>query len=118
MTEVQLFLIATLASAIVYAVKLSAQYLPPSWAGFVAGRKFLTVFLYVVAAVLAAAWSLPSFDAFPAYAGDPTAFVPAVLAWLSAGLVTVSPFFAFATLIYNLLAKQVFEKMAEKIGLL
>jgi len=103
LSEVQLFVIATLATIIVYLLKLVAQYF--KWTP---GRGWLSVFLYLVAGALAFAWGQFVLPAFPPFS-DPVSFVSASLVWLSNLLVLLGPVVALATLIYNVLAKQVFD---------
>jgi len=112
MTEVQLFVIATLATAIVFVIKALTEK-----AGVSIHRGWLTAFLFAVSIGLAAAWQLPVFPLVPIYAGDVPVFAGALVTFAFQCLEAVSPLVAFATLIYNVLGKQVFEKMGEKFGL-
>lgn len=139
MTEVQLFVIATLATIIVYLVKAAMAFLPKvadffrtrgaekaaaffAWLGvFLTGRGFLTVLLFGVSIVLALAWNFPIFPPFPIYGVSHAdnyiaKYVTDLINYLIRVLETVSPVVAFATLIYNVLGKQVFDKLAEKFG--
>lgn len=114
MSEIQLFVIAALASAIVYGLKVAVQYLPLKWAEFLSSRGFLTVFLFAVAIGLALAWQFPVFAPFPVYDGEVAVYAGVLLTYLIACMEAVSPLVAFATLIYNALAKLVFDKLSEK----
>lgn len=115
MSEVQLFVIATLASAIVYGLKVAVQYLPVKWAEFLSSRGFLTVFLFAVSIVLALVWKVTMYwPTFPVYGGDAAVFAGELLSYLILCMTAVGPLVAFATLIYNTLAKLVFDKVAEK----
>ena len=102
LTEVQMFVIGAVASVIVWIVKFARE----NWGGIPAG--WLTAAVYVVSAVLAwffAPLALPSFPPFI----DLASFVPAFLDWIGALLVPLSAFVGFATLVYNVLLKQVLD---------
>jgi len=109
MSEIQLFVIATIGTAIVFVIKTLSDK-----AGVSIHRGWLTAILFAVSLGLAAAWQLPVFPALPVYAGEAAVFAGAWLAYLIHVLEAVSPLVAFATLIYNALGKQVFEKIGEK----
>ena len=100
LTEVQLFVIATVASAIVWTLKLTKRR--PS-AGV------LTALVYVVSGALAVLFAPLTLPPLPPFV-DLAAFVPALLEWLGDLLVPLSAFAGFATLIYNVLLKAVLEK--------
>jgi len=106
MSEVQLYVLAVAAAAIVWLVKVLAQ------AKVTIHRGWLTAGVYVVAGLLAWAWSAPIFPAFPAW-GELGAFVPALLAWITDLFEAVGPVVALATLVYNALLKQVLDKLGE-----
>lgn len=110
MTEVQMFVIASFATVIVYALNALAKY-----AGVQLGRGWLTVIVYACAGALAVLWQAPVFPPVPVYAGDPAMFVKTILDFLGAVLVALGPVVAFATLIYNALLKSVLDKLADKI---
>lgn len=99
-SEVQLFVIAAVASIVVYLFKIAKVTQKPAW---------LTVLLYGVSLVLAVAFARPALPPFPPLS-DAVTFVPALLAWLGALLIPISALVGFATLIYNTLLKIVLDK--------
>lgn len=79
-------------------------------------REWLTVILYLAALVLAVYWGGVSFPAFSEFS-DPVTFVSALFSWFT-GLIAALAFpTSFATLIYNVLLKRVFDGLATKAGL-
>ena len=102
MTEVELFVIGAVASVLVWLVK----FIRSRWGSI--GTGWLTAFVYVVSAGLAfffAPLALPSLPPFV----DLATYVPAFLAWVGDLLVPLSAFVGFATLVYNVLLKQVLD---------
>ena len=105
LTEVQLFVVATIASGIVW---LLAQYkgsIPAGW---------LTTGVYVVSLGLAFFFAPLALPPFPSY-GDAVTFVQALIAWIGAALVPLSSFVGFATLVYNVLLKSVLDKYVKPV---
>jgi hypothetical protein len=100
LNPVQLFVIASVASVIVYLLKLAKVTQKPAW---------LTVLVYVASLVLALIWARPTLPPLPPFT-DISVFVPALLAWIVAAMVPLSAFVGFATLIYNVLLKAVLDK--------
>jgi len=109
---VQLFLIGTIASVLVYGIKLISARMPD----VVISREWLTVFVYVISLVLAAMWRGVALPYFPGYV-DPVSFVSNLLRWLADILVALGPSVGFATLIYNVLLARVLDGLAAKAGL-
>ena len=110
LTEVQMYVIGVVGSALVYVLKLIGENFPK----FTIKREWLTAVLYVVSGALALMWSgfmLPVFAAF----SDPITFVSALLGWVSAVLVALGPAVGFATLIYNIFLKRVLDSAAAKM---
>ena len=103
MSEIQLYVLSVAAVVIVAGINALAK------AKVSLGRGWLTAFVYVVAGVLAFAWSAPIFPAFPAWGGDLGSFVPALFQWFSDLLIAVGPVVGFATLVYNVLWAKVEE---------
>lgn len=108
---VQLYVIGMVASAIVYAVKLFSARFPK----VTIKREWLTVILYVASLVLAIYWGGISFPAFPEFS-DPVSFVSAFLTFFTALIAALAFPTSFATLIYNVLLKRVFDAAAAKAG--
>ena len=102
MSEIQLFVIGAVASVIVWVLKMSKVTVKSSW---------LTVLVYAVSLALAFAFAAPALPALPVYV-DLISYVPLLLAWIGDLLVPLSAFTGFATLIYNVLLKQVLDKYA------
>lgn len=100
LTEIQLFVIATVASVIVWLLKL--------WKGNVASG-WLTAGVYVVSLVLAFFFAPLALPAFPPFV-DLATFLPALIGWIGEALIPLSAFVGFATLVYNTLLKAVLER--------
>jgi hypothetical protein len=100
LNAVQLFVIASIASVIVYLLKIAKVTQKPAW---------LTLLVYGVSLVLAAAFARPALPPFPPLS-DAVTFVPALIAWVGALLLPISALVGFATLIYNTLLKMVLDK--------
>jgi hypothetical protein len=109
---VQLYWLGVIASAVVYVVKLLADKYPQ----ITIRREWLTALLYVLSLGLAITWGGVDMPAFPAWE-DPVTFVSALFGFISALLVALAIPTSFATLIYNILLKRVFDGLAEKAGL-
>jgi len=105
LTEVQLFVIATAASAIVWLLKFAKKPVSAGW---------LTTAVYVVSFILAFLFAPLIVPAFPPWV-DAVTFVSALVAWVGDFLLAFSPFVGFATLIYNVLLKAVLEKYARPL---
>ncbi len=108
-TAVQMYVIGIFASAMLYGLKLLAARFPQ----IMIKREWMAVLLYVVALILSVVWGgvvLPSVGTF----SDPITFMSAVFGWVTALLIALSPAVAFATLIYNILLKRVFDGWAGK----
>ena len=107
MTEVQLFVIGTVATVLVWFVKfIRGQFgdIPAGW---------LTVFVYVASGALAWLFAPLALPALPSFV-DLASFAPAFLAWVGDLLVPLSAFVGFATLVYNVLLKQVLDGAGAK----
>jgi hypothetical protein len=105
--EVQMYVIGVVASALLYGLKMLAKAYPQ----LVIKRAWLTVLLYVIALGMSVLWGgafIPGFAEF----SDPVTFVAAVFGWITALLVALAPSVSFATLIYNILLKRVFDGWA------
>lgn len=107
LTDSQLYVLAFVAPIIIYVINALLK------AKITIHRGWLTAGVYVVAGLLAYAWSAPIFPAFPAFVEFGT-FVPALFQWLTALLIAVGPIVALATLIYNVLLKKVLDGIAQK----
>lgn len=102
LTEVQLFVLATVASVIVYGLKLAKVTTKPAW---------LTVLVYVISLGLAFAFAPLALPTLPPFV-DIVTYVPAVMAWIGDALVPISALVGFATLVYNVLLKMVLDRLA------
>lgn len=100
LTEVQLFVIATVASAMVWTLKLTKFQLSPGW---------LTALVYVVSGALAFLFAPVTLPPLPPFV-DLASFVPGLFTWFGDLLPILSAFVGFATLVYNVLLKAVLEK--------
>ena len=110
MTEIQLFVIATIATALVYVVKVLAEK-----GGLTVPRGWLTVILFAVSLGLALAWQLPVFPMFPLFGGEVAEYAGVLVTYFIRCLEAISPLVAFATLIYNVLGKRVFEGIGARL---
>lgn len=108
---VQLYVIGLVATAVVYGVKL----LNAKYPNLNIKREWLTVILYVAALVLAVYWGGVSFPSFPEF-NDPVSFVSALLNFFTNVIAALAFPTSFATLIYNVLLKRVFDDAAVKAG--
>jgi len=107
-TEVQLFLIGIAASVIIWLVKFwrgQGGSINPGW---------LTAGVYLVSLVLAWFFAPVALPPFPPFV-DLASFVPAFLGWLGELLIPLSAFVGFATLVYNVLLKQVLDNVGARI---
>ena len=100
LTEIQLFIIATVASVIVWLLK--------TWKGNLSSG-VLTVGVYIVSLVLAFFFAPLALPPLPPFV-DMATYVPALIAWIGALLIPLSAFVGFATLVYNVLLKAVLDK--------
>lgn len=108
LTETQIYVLAGLASVIIYVLNLLLK------AKVRVTRGWLTAGVYVVSGLLAYAWTPVVFPAFPPFV-DLASFALALLTWISSLLTLVGPVVAFATLIYNALLKQALDGVAGRI---
>jgi len=108
-TEVQMYVIGVIASALLYGLKLLAARFPK----IVIKREWLSVLLYGVALGLSLFWGGAVIPAFAQFS-DPVTFVAAVFGWITALLIALAPSVSFATLIYNTLLKRVFDNWTGK----
>lgn len=102
LTEIHFFVIALVASVIVWLLKLYKGKIGAGW---------LTGAVYVVSLVLAFLFSPLALPPVPPFV-DLVTFVPAILAWIGTLLIPLSAFVGFATLVYNTLLKAVLDKYA------
>ena len=108
LTEIQMFIIATAASVIVWLIKdLQAK-------GTIVPPGVLTAGVYVVSLILAYVFAPVALPAWPPFV-DAATFVPAFLSWCGELLVTISALAGFATLVYNVFLKKVMDGMAARM---
>lgn len=108
---VQLYVIGVVATAFVYAVKLFSARFP----NVTIKREWLTIILYLASLVLAVYWGGISFPVFPEFS-DPVSFVSASFTFVTALIAALAFPTSFATLIYNVLLKRVFDALAARAG--
>jgi membrane associated rhomboid family serine protease len=108
---VQLYVIGLIASGIVYGLNLLMKRYPQ----VKIKRDWLTVALYALSLLLAIYWGGVIIPAFPAFS-DPVTFVAALFGFISSLLVALAVPTSFATLIYNVFLKRVFDALAVKAG--
>lgn len=107
MTEIQMFVIATVASVIVWLLNLYKKPIASGW---------LTAGVYVVSLLLAFFFAPLALPAFPPFT-DLAQFVPDLVKWIGDLLVPLSAFVGFATLVYNALLKAVMDKYVKPLFL-
>lgn len=105
LTEVQYFVIALVASVIVYVLKLAKVTEKPGW---------LTVLVYIISFGLAALFARPAFPTFPTCT-EPAVCSQAFLDYAYAWLAILSSLVGFATLLYNALLKSVLDKWVQPL---
>lgn len=108
LSDSQFYVLAFIAPIIIYAVNLLLK------AKVTVHRGWLTAGVYVIAGLLAYAWSAPIFPTFPAWQGELGVFIPALFGWFTALLTALGPVVALATLVYNTLLKKVLDGIADK----
>jgi hypothetical protein len=108
---VQLYVIGLFASAVIYILKIVMDRYPQ----IKIKRDWLTVVLYALSLLLAVYWGGVTIPAFPAFV-DSVTFVAALFSFISSLLVALAVPTSFATLIYNVLLKRVFDGLAVKLG--
>lgn len=105
--EAQMYIVGLLSTAFVYGLNLFAKAYPKVQLS----RGWLTVLLYLVALGLSVIWGGITFPAFEAFS-EPVGFVTSAFDWVTALLIALAPSVSFATLIYNILLKRVFDGWA------
>lgn len=81
------------------------------WRGIQIGRAWLTGFLYVVSMLLAVLFKWQALPAAPVWGGDPALYAEAMINYGSALIALSTVYVGGATAIYNMLMKQVFDKL-------
>lgn len=81
------------------------------WRGVTLGRAKLTAVLYVLAMGMAVAFKWQVLPAAPVWGGDMAAFAEALMLYGTALITLSSVYVGGATAIYNMLLKQVFDKL-------
>lgn len=99
LTDIQLLIIATIGSIIVWGVKLAKADVHAGW---------LTTGVYVVSFGLAYAFAPLALPPIPPFV-DLASFIPAFMAWFGALMVPLSALVGFATLVYNALLKAILD---------
>jgi len=87
----------------------------------VLNKTVITVVLMVVALFLAYIWARPVLPMWPTPVADPMSYALLIVDFIGKLIVVLSALFGFATIIYNLLVKAVFEKLgvgSDKISML
>lgn len=102
--------ITVIALIVVWAINVAFKYFNRK-----VGTAWLTTALYVIAITLALLFSPVALPAFPVFDGDPTIYSTALVDFAAALLSLATPTVASATGIYNILLKNVFDKIADKI---
>lgn len=130
LTAAQIMILGVIATLIAAGVNLYMKR-----AGSKPGRRWITVGLYVIAIILGYVWGrplLPVFPAFPAPVEDASLYAVAIIEWMGLFVVFLGKLVAaassvvgFATLIYNVLLKNVLDKLgwsdplpARRLGLI
>jgi len=101
--------ITTVAMVVVWLVNALAK-----WKGITLGRAKLTAVLYVLAMVMSVAFKWQMLPLAPIWHGDPAAFAAALIEYGTVLITLSSVYVGGATAIYNMLLKQVFDKLTPK----
>ena len=99
--------ITAVAMTVVWVVNVLAK-----WKGVQIGRAWLTGILYLIAMTLAVVFKWQALPAAPVWGGDPAVFADALIGYGSALIALSSVYVGGATALYNMLMKQVFDKLA------
>lgn len=110
LTSEQMFLIEILAG-ILAAVIVQLVKLALAWFGIKIGREPVSFALFLVAAGLGFWWLKPTLPPFPIFSADPAAFIPALFGWLGQIVAVGALIVGYATVIYNVLVKKIFDKI-------
>lgn len=102
--------ITVIALVVVWAINVAFKYYNRK-----IGTAFLTTSLYVIAVVLALLFSPVGLPPFPVFDGDPQLYSTALVDFAAVILSLAAPTVASATGIYNILLKNIFDKIADKI---
>jgi hypothetical protein len=111
-SDVQLYVIGLVSTAIIYALKLVSDRFP----NVTLTREGIAVGIYVIALGLSFAFggfALPAFAEF----SDPLTFVSALFGFINTLLMVLAAPVSLATLFSNLIGKRVFDAGAIKAGL-
>lgn len=111
-SDVQLYVIGLVSTAIVYGLKLVSEKFPK----VNLTREWIAVLVYVVALTLSFYFGGFVFPAFGAFA-DPITFVGALFGFINSLLLAMAGPVSLATLFYNLILKRVYDAGAVQAGL-
>lgn len=106
LTFVQLVVLGAIATVITAILNWLAEV-----KGFHLGRGWVTGILFVIACFLSYFWQPVALPLFPVYAGDPAVFAAALLTLTGTLVSSAGIVVGFATVIYNWLAKKVYDKV-------
>jgi hypothetical protein len=98
--------IGIVASVMIQAVKFLG-----AWFGWQFDRKLVMVVMYVIALIMAYIFARPVMPAWPVPVEDPAVYAGMILTFFGQLIALASAISGFAVLIYNILLKQVFEKL-------
>ena len=102
--------ITLVAMLVVWAINVTFKYFNKQ-----IGTAWLTTILYVLAVVLALVFSPVALPVFPAFGGDAAAYALAMTGYVGVLMNLAAPAVASATGIYNILFRDVFGQISDKI---
>lgn len=102
----QATVISFVAMLIVWALGEALKYY-----GFKPGKAGLTVILFIVAFLLSLLFLPVTWPSLPAWNGDASIYVSALVVFLTAGLQILAKIIAYSMTVYNLLMAQVLDKL-------
>ena len=106
---------AAFISAIVMALVWGWNVLQKTAWGRKVGRAHLTIVLYVISMVLSILFNAQGLPAFPEYVGDPALYAEALATYVGVLVGLSSVYVGGATAIYNILVKEVLDKLTPKL---
>ena len=103
-------LVVILSSVLIPVVVQALKWIA-AWFGVVWKEGTLMVICFVLGAGVALIWLMPTFPAFPVFAGDPADVTKNVIDWLGGALSVIGSVFGLATFIYRFILAAVFKAL-------
>ena len=110
LSETQVFVLGIVAMLIASAINLYMQK-----SGKKLHRAVITSIVFVVAVFLSWLWNPPALPPLPSAGADPSAYTAALLTFAGALLASATAVTGTSTIIYNILLKAVFDRIAAQM---